>query len=184
MENYFKKNLLFLREKKGETQAETATALGLTRSTLANYEQGVNEPKLVVLCKIIGHFGVTFEQLMFLDLRHVHLTEKSGLEKNAESVHLNVHPNVHLKTKSTNFEEEALYRHLLAQFSARIEALEANLAYHPQRLLIAEAKLHALCRFLAQALSPLVYTTEEAATAALNNFLNEEVKQVLKGNPA
>lgn len=68
MSNLFSKNLVFLREKKGEKQLETATALGLSRSTYANYEVGINQPKLDILLKIIGHFDIDFLKLMSQDL--------------------------------------------------------------------------------------------------------------------
>ncbi|ULT44155.1 helix-turn-helix transcriptional regulator [Niabella defluvii] len=58
-----------MRERKSEKQADTATALGLSRSTYANYEAGHNLPKADVLLKIISHFGVPFEIIMTEDLR-------------------------------------------------------------------------------------------------------------------
>lgn len=97
MSDYFASNLSYLRDIKKENQEQTATALGLTRSTLANYEAGSNMPKLDVLEKIIGHFGVSFEDLVATDLRNVHLNQSSGVKKKRQNVHLNVHPNVHLK---------------------------------------------------------------------------------------
>lgn len=84
---------------KGETQAETASALGLTRSTYANYETNANQPKSDVINKILGHFGVTFEKIMSEDFTIVHLNKKQGEAKKQKNVHLNVHPSVHLKGK-------------------------------------------------------------------------------------
>jgi transcriptional regulator with XRE-family HTH domain len=97
MSELFKINLVFLREKLQEKQQETAAALGLTRSTYANYETGANLPKADVLAKILGHFSVTFEQLMFLDLSNVHPNILEDGENKGQNVHLNVHPSVHLK---------------------------------------------------------------------------------------
>lgn len=77
MENIFKNNLVFLRESKNEKQAETATALGLSRSTYANYEVGENLPKADIMLKIIGHFGVGFEKLMSVDLKNDNLLKKT-----------------------------------------------------------------------------------------------------------
>ena len=78
----FAKNLVFLREKKGENQSETASALNLSRSTYANYETGANLPKVDIAVKIIGHFGVTFEDLMQTDIQDVYLSEKKSDTKN------------------------------------------------------------------------------------------------------
>ena len=76
MSDFFKNNLVYLRELKGENQTQLATALGLTRSTYANYEIGENEPKANIILKIIGHFGVSFEDLMSKDLSKARLAPK------------------------------------------------------------------------------------------------------------
>lgn len=68
MSDFLKRNLVFLREVKNESQIETATILGLSRSTYANYETGANLPKADMIMKIIGHFGVSFEKIMKEDL--------------------------------------------------------------------------------------------------------------------
>lgn len=69
MSGYFKENLIFLRQEKGERQIETAAALGLTRSTYANYESGANEPKPAIIIKILEYFQVNFEELMLCNLK-------------------------------------------------------------------------------------------------------------------
>jgi len=68
MADFFKTNLIYLREKREETQQETALALNLSRSTYSNYEAGENYPKADILPKILGHYGVTFEEIMYIDL--------------------------------------------------------------------------------------------------------------------
>lgn len=103
MSDYLSKNLVYLRESKGETQAETATALGLTRSTYANYEINANQPKADVLSKILGHFNVTFEQIMSDNLSSVHLIAKNGNREKEEIVHPNVHGSVHPKGQNEGF---------------------------------------------------------------------------------
>ena len=44
--------LHYARIKKGFSQQETATAVGITRACYAHYEQGVREPSLELLKKI------------------------------------------------------------------------------------------------------------------------------------
>lgn len=78
MKNIFAKNLIYLRELKGETQTETALALNLSRSTYANYEADINQPKTDILLKIIGHFGVEFEKMMNVDLSKGKIFEKDS----------------------------------------------------------------------------------------------------------
>ena len=68
MSEYLKNNLIYLRLLKKETQEETASALGFSRSTYANYETGDNRPKSDKLEKIIGHFKVTEKELLYSDL--------------------------------------------------------------------------------------------------------------------
>lgn len=106
MSDFFKNNLVYLREIKGENQAQCATALGLTRSTYANYEVGENEPKAKVLLKILGHFGISFEDLMSKDLRNVNLNENEGDKKSEENVNLNVNHRVNLNVEKGQKEEK------------------------------------------------------------------------------
>ena len=73
MANFFHTNLAHLRGAKGETQTETATALGINRSTYANYEVANNIPKWDILLKLTAHFKVSFETLVYLDLRQIRL---------------------------------------------------------------------------------------------------------------
>ncbi|ULT44088.1 helix-turn-helix domain-containing protein [Niabella defluvii] len=95
MENNFSTNLIYLRESRNEKQAETATALGLSRSTYANYEAGDNLPKADVLMKILGHFGVSFENIMSENLQDAHLNKKTGGENLQANAHLNAHRSAH-----------------------------------------------------------------------------------------
>ncbi len=96
--NNLKNNLIFLRKKKGLTQAEAAAALGLKRGTVANYETGHTEPNIETILLIADFFGVDPGILISKDFKNVHLNEKLVDEKKQENVHLNVHPNVHLRT--------------------------------------------------------------------------------------
>lgn len=83
MSEFLKTNLAFLRTQKGQTQAETATALGLSRSTYANYENGDNAPKSDKLTSIVRYFGISLDQLLNVDLRQGNLNEKAEGAKNA-----------------------------------------------------------------------------------------------------
>lgn len=103
MENYFSKNLIFLREHSGETQIELATALDITRSTYANYEGGENLPKLDVIGKLLGHFGVTFEELVSTDLSNVQVNENPDKKNRTKNVQGNVQGNVQVNYKKDDF---------------------------------------------------------------------------------
>lgn len=95
----FGENLTQLREAKGETQTEAALALGLSRSTYANYEAGLNSPKIDVIMQILGHFGVSFEQLTSTKAPDVHLNEMGDDGGNTYNVLPKVLPSVHPKAQ-------------------------------------------------------------------------------------
>lgn len=86
MPTFFASNLSFLRKKKGLTQAEVATALGLKRNTFSNYETTHSEPDLNTLEKIASFFDISMDELISLDLSKGGLVELKGGndEKNDE----------------------------------------------------------------------------------------------------
>lgn len=132
MSELFKNNLTFLRERKGEKQSETASILGLTRSTYANYETGANIPKADILLKIIGHFGVSFEEIMNRDLSDVHLNPEQDVPEKQQNVHLNVHPSVHLNApKGVNKGSLSADEKALKTMEKLVETLQKVIDGHP-----------------------------------------------------
>ena len=75
MPTFFAQNLSFLRKKKGQTQAEVATALGLKRNTFSNYETTHSEPDLGTLEKIASFFDISIDELISVDLSKGGLVE-------------------------------------------------------------------------------------------------------------
>lgn len=55
-----------LRKDKGMTQEMLAEYLNVTRSSIGNYEKGVNEPSLQVVTKLCELFGVSADYLLGL----------------------------------------------------------------------------------------------------------------------
>ncbi len=94
--SFFAKNIKFLRNKKGMNQTEVASSIGFKQSAWSGYESGASTPNFKDLMRIIEYFGITASELLDYDLSNVHLNTKEEVLKNAENVHLNVHPNVHL----------------------------------------------------------------------------------------
>jgi transcriptional regulator with XRE-family HTH domain len=78
MPTFFASNLSFLRKKKGLTQAEVATALGLKRNTFSNYETTHSEPDLNTLEKIASFFDISMDELISIDLSKGGLVELKG----------------------------------------------------------------------------------------------------------
>lgn len=75
MPTFFAPNLSYLRKKKGLTQAEVATALGLKRNTFSNYETTHSEPDLGTLEKIASFFDISLNELLSVDLSKGSLVE-------------------------------------------------------------------------------------------------------------
>lgn len=60
----FKAVLYDLRKSRNITQDELAQALHVSRSTIANYEQGTREPNFETLEKIADYFNVSMSELL------------------------------------------------------------------------------------------------------------------------
>ena len=56
--------LKILREQSGETQAELANVLGITRAAYTNIENGKREPDYDTIKKLANHFSVTTDYLL------------------------------------------------------------------------------------------------------------------------
>lgn len=62
--NRFQEVLIELRKAQGLTQADLANRLGLSRSTIGNYEKGIREPDFETLEKIADFFNVEMGELL------------------------------------------------------------------------------------------------------------------------
>src|SRR5687768_18267685 len=82
MSTFFASNLSFLRKKKGLTQIEVATALGLKRNTFSNYETTHSEPDLGTLEKIASFFDISIDELLSVDLSKGTLVEYREEDEN------------------------------------------------------------------------------------------------------
>lgn len=73
--------LVRLRKKKGETQEQTASNLGLTRSAYSQYELGTRKPDPDTLVKIANYFDKSTDYLLGRDVevnegKEEYITEK------------------------------------------------------------------------------------------------------------
>ena len=59
----FSENLKQLRAAAGLTQPAVATALAISRSAVAMYENGSREPELSLLCRLADLYGVSLDEL-------------------------------------------------------------------------------------------------------------------------
>ncbi len=66
MENKkMKYSLRAIRANKGETQEQSAKAIGISVETWANYEKGITYPDIPILKKIEEHFEVSYNDIDF-----------------------------------------------------------------------------------------------------------------------
>jgi len=57
-------NLKYLRHKHKESQQDLATAMGLPRTTLGDYERGKTEPNIAMLIKLAKHYKLKIDDLI------------------------------------------------------------------------------------------------------------------------
>ncbi len=78
---HFKNNIKLLRKRKGRTQDDVAHVLGIKRTTLSGYENGVGAPNLSTLIQFSDYFGVTVDTLIKIELESLSDSQLSQLEK-------------------------------------------------------------------------------------------------------
>ncbi len=84
---HFNSNIKFLRKRRNRTQDDLAFALGMKRSTLSGYENGVSEPNIEALIAFSQYFGIAIDTLVKVDLSTISLSQLSQLERGYD-VHL------------------------------------------------------------------------------------------------
>ena len=60
-------NIKILRKRKGKSQEEVSTALGLNRSTYSGYENNIAQPNLENILQISKYYGLSIEELITKD---------------------------------------------------------------------------------------------------------------------
>lgn len=60
----FKTNLKILRKKSNLTQVQIAKLLDVSKTTIANYEQGIKEPKLKTLEVLTEILNCSYDELL------------------------------------------------------------------------------------------------------------------------
>ena len=77
----FNTNIKFLRKRRGRTQDDVASAMGLTRSTMNNYENQIARPGMETLVSFSDYYGVAIDTLIKVDLTKLAESQLSQLEK-------------------------------------------------------------------------------------------------------
>lgn len=76
---FFARNIKFLRNRKKQSQANLASVLGLTRTTLAGYEKSI-QPPFKVLIKFAEYFNVSIDALVRYNLQALSEFQLSQIE--------------------------------------------------------------------------------------------------------
>lgn len=68
---YYKKNIKYLREKRGVSQKRASADLGISRAVLGGYESGLTQPPLDKLQLLADYFGVPIQEFIHTDLSKI-----------------------------------------------------------------------------------------------------------------
>lgn len=79
--NFIASNILYLRKRKGVTQAEICAQLGFVRNTFSNWENNLSTPDVDTLAQLSDYFDVNLSDFIRLDLSEGNLTEKDNSRK-------------------------------------------------------------------------------------------------------
>lgn len=81
---YFASNVKFLRKRKRRTQDLVASVLGISRSTLNNYENGASGPSLDSLMALADYYHISVDSLLRVDLSQLRDSQLYELENGAD----------------------------------------------------------------------------------------------------
>ena len=130
MNDYFSKNIKYIRISNGLSFTEMSKILDKARSSVANYEDGSTEPAVSVIRKYVQYFDISYTDLFESDL------EKRGIQ---------VHPN----DQSLSNEPVASYKkkldknqlNLLKEISDSISDIKGGMEDIDKRLKVVEGKI-------------------------------------------
>ncbi|MEI6456519.1 MAG: LexA family transcriptional regulator [bacterium] len=78
---FFSSNIKFLRRRRGRTQDDVATALGMKRSTLSGYENGIAQPAIEALVHFSNYFNIAVDTLIRVDLQKLPESQMRQVER-------------------------------------------------------------------------------------------------------
>jgi len=77
----FADNIKFLRKRRGRTQDDVAFTMGLKRSTLSGYENGVAHPGIDLLVSFSAYFNISVDTLLKVDIPGLSESQLGELER-------------------------------------------------------------------------------------------------------
>jgi transcriptional regulator with XRE-family HTH domain len=78
---FLSSNIKFLRKRMERTQDDVATSLGMKRSTLSGYENGIAQPAMEALIAFSNYFNIAIDTLIRVDLSSLPESQMRQLER-------------------------------------------------------------------------------------------------------
>lgn len=78
---FISSNIKFLRKRRGRTQDDVASALGMKRPTLSGYENNVAQPNIDAMVAFSDYFGIAIDTLVKINLQSLPESQLSQLER-------------------------------------------------------------------------------------------------------
>jgi transcriptional regulator with XRE-family HTH domain len=78
---FLSSNIKFLRKRMERTQDDVATSLGMKRSTLSGYENGIAQPAMEALIAFSNYFNIAIDTLIRVDLSKLPESQMRQLER-------------------------------------------------------------------------------------------------------
>lgn len=130
MNDYFSKNIKYIRISNGLSFTEMSKILDKARSSVANYEDGSTEPAVSVIRKYVQYFDISYTDLFESDL------EKRGVQVNPNDQTLSNEPVASYKKK---LDKNQL--NLLKEISDSISDIKGGMEDIDKRLKVVEGKI-------------------------------------------
>lgn len=130
MNDYFSKNIKYIRISNGLSFTEMAKILDKARSSVANYEDGNTEPAVSVIRRYVQYFDISYIDLFESDL------EKRGLQVHPNDQPLSNEPVASYKKKLDKSQLK-----LLKEISDSIKDIKGGMEDMDKRLKAVEGKI-------------------------------------------
>jgi len=130
MNDYFSKNIKYIRISNGLSFTEMSKILDKARSSVANYEDGSTEPAVSVIRKYVQYFDISYTDLF-----------ESDLEKRGVQVHPNDQPLTNEPVASYNKKLDKGQLKLLKEISDSISDIKGGMEDIDKRLKVVEGKI-------------------------------------------
>jgi transcriptional regulator with XRE-family HTH domain len=125
MNNFISLNIRYLRNSKKLSQLELSEEIGVKRTSVASWEQGISYPNINTLLKLCNYFGLKLDDLITKDLRARSILLKISDKKNNKADSNEVRESI---APYSTMEE--IYKHELEMLNKQISNYEKQIEEH------------------------------------------------------